>query len=211
MKWVEKMIAVGRSDAADQSLEAIYVAAGPEAPTGAVVAPPHPLYGGSMESPVVNEVAYACFKAGMDTVRFNWRGVGASSGEPSGEEVDADADYGSALAHLADTVPGKLTACGYSFGSAAAVRAAGQHPRVKRLILIAPPPALIDPSVIAATGKKTLIVTGEEDSLAPLDKVRAALEGEDHVKIVGLPEVDHFFQKGLVELANATAAWLEAP
>ncbi len=209
MKWVEKMIAVARRDAPDQSLEAIFVAAGPDAQRGAVVAPPHPLYGGSMESPVVNEVAYACFKAGMDTVRFNWRGVGASSGEPSGEAPDADVDYGSALDHLAEGVPGGLTACGYSFGAATAVRCAAGQPRVKQLVLVAPPPALVPPEAIAALGKPVLIVTGEQDELAPLGPLAAALDAEPEIELVGIPETDHFFGHGLAELAQAATRWLE--
>ena len=208
MKWVEKTVAVARRDAPDQSLEAIYVAAGPEAPRGAVVAPPHPLYGGSMESPVVNEVAYACFKAGLDTLRFNWRGVGASSGTASGDTDDADADYGSALDHLLEGVPGKLTACGYSFGSAAAVRVAAAHPRVDRLILVAPPPALIAPETIAASGKRVLAVTGALDDLAPAAALEAAFADVPRVELAVLADTDHFFANGLAELAKRASDWL---
>ena len=86
------------------ALEGIYLAGdGPDA-GGAVIAAPHPLYGGSMESPVVNEIAYACGRAGLASLCFNWRGVGASAGEPSGEAADADADYAAAALHLARTV-----------------------------------------------------------------------------------------------------------
>ena len=50
---------------------------------GAVIAAPHPLYGGSMESPVVGAMDFACEKAGIGGLRFDWRGVGASAGKPS--------------------------------------------------------------------------------------------------------------------------------
>ncbi|MAE93514.1 MAG: hypothetical protein CL910_02530 [Deltaproteobacteria bacterium] len=202
------MVSVARRDAPELGLEAIYVAAGSDAARGAVVAPPHPLYGGSMDSPVVNEVAYACFSAEMDTTRFNWRGVGASSGEPSGEAKDADADYGSALDHAALGVPGKLVGCGYSFGAAAAVRVAGRHPRVKQLVLVAPPPALISPDEIAATGKEVLIVTGADDDLAPAGALQSALADSPGVEIVILPGTDHFFGRGLADLARVTSTWL---
>ncbi len=208
MKWVEKAVVVARGDAPEESLEAIYVAAGPDAAKGAVVAPPHPLYGGSMDSPVVNEVAYACFKAGLDTVRFNWRGVGASSGRPSGDAADADIDYGSALEHLAETVPGKLTACGYSFGSAAAVRVAAAHPRVERLILVAPPPALVEPGAVAASGMPVLVLTGALDHLAPAAELEAAFASVPQVELKVIPETDHFFATGLAELARCAAGWL---
>ena len=97
-----------------------------------------------MDSPVVNEIAWASARAGIASLRFNWRGVGASSGVASGDARDADADYAAALAHLAETVPGKVVACGYSFGAAAALRAARLHPRVGRVLLVAPPPSLLE-------------------------------------------------------------------
>src|ERR1700752_3812022 len=121
-------------------LEGIFInGRGGDEECGALVAPPHPLYGGSMTSPVVGEVAFGCQRAGCATLRFEWRGVGASAGRPSGDAADADADYAAALAHLADTVTGSLLAAGYSFGAAAALRVAHRHPRVRRLVLVAPP------------------------------------------------------------------------
>ena len=61
-------------------LEGLYTPA--DAPVGgAVIAPPHPLYGGSMDSPVVTELAQACARADFASLRFNWRGAGASAGE----------------------------------------------------------------------------------------------------------------------------------
>ena len=65
------------------ALEGLYLAGEDGDAGGAVIAPPHPLYGGSMESPVVGEVAHACARAGLATLRFNWRGVGASAGSRS--------------------------------------------------------------------------------------------------------------------------------
>ena len=71
-KALEKMVAIPLgSDGA--ALEGIYLSGPDGAASGAVVAPPHPLYGGSMDSPVVNEIAYACQKAGHASLRFNWR------------------------------------------------------------------------------------------------------------------------------------------
>ena len=106
------MIPLGEADLA---LEGIYLSGSQDDGRGALVAPPHPLYGGSMDSPVVNEVAYACERCGIASLRFNWRGVGASAGTPSGETAHAEADYGAALAHLGETVPGAIIGCGYSF------------------------------------------------------------------------------------------------
>ena len=65
-------------------LEGIYLAGTDEVGMGAVVAPPFPLMGGSMDHPVVSEIAYACSGGGLSALRFNWRGVGGSPGVPSG-------------------------------------------------------------------------------------------------------------------------------
>lgn len=207
MKLQEKMVAIALGESGE-SFEGIFLAGAAADDRGAVIAPPHPLYGGSMDSPVVAEVAFACHRAGIATLRFNWRGVGASAGEPTGDEAAADEDYAAALAHLAESVPGALTACGYSFGSAAAVRAAERSPRVRRLLLVAPPPALIAPARIAALRARTLIVSGDRDDFVPLDKLRAGLAGAANVSLRVLPGVDHFFGAGLAALGREASEWL---
>jgi len=140
---LDKMIAIAMPGA-PWALEGIFTGVAGADPGGAVVAAPHPLYGGSMDSPVVAELAWACQSAGYATVRFNWRGVGASGGEVSGDPALADSDYAAALDYLEETAPGPILAAGYSFGAAAAVRVAHTRPRVRRLVLVSPPPALLD-------------------------------------------------------------------
>jgi alpha/beta superfamily hydrolase len=206
----ERMVTIARRDVPAETLEGIFLAAAPGVERGAVLAPPHPLYGGSLESPVLTELAWACTKAGLASLRFNWRGVGASAGEPSGRAADADADYGSALDHLAETVAGPLLAGGYSFGSAAALRAARASARIERLLLVAPPPALIEPVAIAGSGRCTLVLVGEYDTIAPARELAAACERAPQVELHVIPHADHFFLEGLAEIARLAAAWLEA-
>ena len=204
------MVTVARRDAPAETLEGVFLAAAPGVSRGAVLAPPHPLYGGSLESPVLTELAWACTKAGLASLRFNWRGVGASAGAPSGAAADADADYGSALEHLADSVGGPLVAGGYSFGSAAALRAAAASARIDGLVLVAPPPALVAPAAIAGAGRRTLVLVGEYDTIAPARDLRAACERAPHVELHVVPHADHFFAEGLAEVGRLAAAWLEA-
>ena len=203
------MVTVARRDAPAETLEAIYLAPGPGIARGAILAPPHPLYGGSLDSPVLTELAFACTKAGLGSLRFNWRGVGASAGEPAGGAPEADCDYGSALDHLAETLTGPLVAGGYSFGAAAAVRAAASARRVDRLLLVAPPPALALPAAIAGTGRRTLVLAGEYDTIAPARELRAAFENVPQVELHVIPHADHFFGEGFSELARLAAVWLE--
>ncbi len=205
----EKHITIALADPS-LVLDGIFVRGGDPDAEGAVIAPPHPLYGGSMDSPVVNEVAYACKRAGYASVRFNWRGVGASSGSPSGETGDADADYAAALAYLGETVAGPLLACGYSFGACAAVRVATRSPRVRRLLLVSPPPSLLDAAALEQFRGSALLLTGERDELAPPDRLRELASRHPRARLETVPEADHFYGAGLADVGRTAAAWLGA-
>lgn len=206
----ERMVAIARPDAPDQALEGIFRAGASASVGGVVVAAPHPLYGGSMDSPVVNELAWAAARGGLASLCFNWRGVGASSGAASGDPADADADTAAALDHLEETVSGPLVACGYSFGAAAAVRAAAHRPRVERLLLVAPPPALVDPAAIAAAGRPALVLVGQNDRLAPASVLAEVLSDAGPIRLEVIARADHFFSAGLAELGRLSATWLAA-
>jgi alpha/beta superfamily hydrolase len=204
----EKATVIALPGREDVVLEGIFIRGSDAESPGAVVAPPHPLYGGSMTSPVVGEVAWACQRAGYSTLRFEWRGVGASSGTPSGDAGDADADYAAALAHLADTVSGPLLAAGYSFGAAAAQSGAVAGPRGPRLGLVAPHEAWDDTSALSAFRGSALVVTGTRDEYAPPAKLEGALAGISRCTLEVIPEADHFFQSGLAHISRAIAGWL---
>jgi alpha/beta superfamily hydrolase len=208
MARLEEKATVIALPGSDLVLDGIFIRGADAEVPGAVIAPPHPLYGGSMSSPVVGEVAFACQRAGYATLRFDWRGVGASAGLPSGETADADADYGAALAHLADTAAGPLLAAGYSFGAAAALRCASSHPRVRRMILVAPPVAMLDAAALASFRGSILVLTGEHDGYAPPDALRAALSPAPRCTLEVVPEADHFFQDGLADISRIAAKWL---
>jgi alpha/beta superfamily hydrolase len=192
------------------ALEGIYVAGIDDDAMGVVIAAPHPLYGGSMDSPVVSEIAYAARKAGLASLRFNWRGVGASAGVISGEADDAEADYRAALRHLMATVPGAVVAAGYSFGAAAAARVASREPRVRRLILLAPPPHLLDIDALAAFAGDALLLAGAEDAIAPPAEVERIAAELPRATFVAVPRADHFFTAGLADITRITADWLAA-
>src|SRR5579872_6831057 len=92
---------------------------------GAVVCHPHPLYGGSMYNNVVEAILDALWKRNFATLRFNFRGVGASEGEHSGGLGEVD-DAKAAMQFLL-TQQGiandRAVVAGYSFGAAMAMRA----------------------------------------------------------------------------------------
>lgn len=193
------------------ALDALYVAPDPavEDAGGAVIAPPHPLHGGSMDSPVVAELSWALSRGGMATLRFDWRGVGASAGRPSGDAEDARADYAAALEQLAESVSGRLVAAGYSFGAAAAVRASASSPRVRALVLVAPPPAMLDRDVLAARPREVLIVAGARDRIAPAAELETIARDLPRARVVTIAEADHFFGAGLGEIGRAVTQWAQ--
>ena len=176
----------------------------------AVIAAPHPQMGGSMDSPVATELALASSDLGFVSLRFNWRGIGASAGVASGEMVDAVVDYRAALSFVEDSVDGAVIACGYSWGALAAARVCFDAPRVRKLILVAPPPEMLDGPALARRGVPMLVVVGDRDPYVPLDALREVLGQIEGSKLVVLQGVDHFFMNGLPDVGEAIRSWLES-
>lgn len=192
------------------ALEGLFVPIDPPHRGGAVIAPPHPLMGGSMESPVVTELAFACERAGRSSLRFNWRGVGASGGVPSGEIPDADVDYASAATYLIESVPGPWLACGYSFGALAAIRAAGRTPSPDHLLLVAPPTGMLDADRLADFAGRTLIIAGQHDPWVDARALSALASESERIRVEVIPRSDHFFMAGLGDLSRLAGEWLAA-
>jgi len=187
----------------DGALEGLYIAGVDADAVGVVIAAPHPLYGGSMDSPVVNEIAYAAREAGLASLRFNWRGVGASAGTVSGERSDAESDYRAALTHLLETVPGVVFAAGYSFGAAAAASVAVGESRVRRLLLVAPPPVLLDPTALGEFAGRLQLVVGSNDAVAAASELEEIAASLPRAIFTAIPDADHFFSQGLAAFGRS--------
>ena len=174
----------------------------------AVVAPPHPEYGGSLDNPVVNEIAHALYRHAYASLRFNWRGVGGSQGQATGNAAAAEADYAAALDHVARTLDVPITAAGYSFGAATALRVGLRDARVRRLVLVAPPVAMIEGLSMESLAVPLCVVAGELDRYAPPDRLAAWVEPLPRTELRVIPGADHFFSRsGLAELAAAVFDW----
>ena len=197
------------------SLDALYHRGTFAPPT--LLASPHPALGGSMTAPVISELAWALTRVGHATMRFDYRGVGASQGESRhpagelrriaaadlGEEIDDLLAVGQQL--LSTTARGTYCAVGYSFG-AAVVLGAAADPRIERLVLVAPPTSISDFGQVRAVEKPLLIVAAQNDAMAD----RAALQSllPSHARLEVVPHADHFFLRGLTELGKLVAAWI---
>ena len=138
----------------------------------AVIAHPHPLFGGTMTNKVVQTLARAAVLAGYEAVRFNFRGVGASAGaydEGRGERDDMEA----VIAAVAPQ--GALCLAGFSFGAFVTTHVVQRLQAVRELrhiMLVGTaasrfPVAPVAPELHA----RTWVVHGEQDDTVPLSSV----------------------------------------
>lgn len=196
----------GRLGESGQALEGLHGPV-PDPVAAAVIAPPHPLMGGSMESPVLTEIAWACDRASVASLRFNWRGVGGSSGQASGEESVADQDFSAALAFMEESHPGPLVACGYSFGALAALRASLTRSDIERLVLVAPPTSMLSQEALSSFRGKLFIAAGEDDQWVDSAQLLEQLEETPSGHLELIANCDHFFMNELGVLGRRIAAW----
>ena len=110
---------------------------------------------------------------------------------------------------MTETGEGPLVACGYSWGAVAAARRVTASPRVRRAVLVAPPPAMLDTDALAGWGRPMLVIAGDRDDYVPIDELEARLDGLEGVEIVVLEGIDHFFMNGLADVGRAVRGWLE--
>jgi alpha/beta superfamily hydrolase len=177
---------------------------------GAVVCHPHPQYGGDMDNPVVCTIASVLQQAGYATLRFNFRGVGASTGVYGGGVGEID-DARSAARCLRERSGGApITLAGYSFGALVAIQAGMSMEEVDRLIAIAPPLAFGDLAFLSPCDKETLFIVGDRDQFCSLAKLREALAriaGPNTLRVV--PGADHFFTGHEGGVADAVRPFLQ--
>jgi alpha/beta superfamily hydrolase len=169
----------------------------------AIVCHPHPLFGGTMDNKVVTTVARALGACGMPTIRFNFRGVGASAGkfdDGRGETEDAAAVAAWGASRWGAR---KVVIAGFSFGAYVAMRLA-QTLSPARLILIAPPVGRFEFTAFSAPDCPWLIVQGEADDVVDPQAVRTWAEAlSPRARLAMLADVGHFFHGHLVELRDA--------
>lgn len=183
----------------------------PEAPgAGLVICHPHPLYGGDMHNPVVVRVAETAQGAGVATLRFNFRGVGASGGVHGGGEGERD-DVAAALVMLAGRLPAEspIGLAGYSFGAWVAARAAAAAPVLPALALVAPPLGMYDLDFLEGSPSHTLLVAGSRDQYCPveaLERLGKRLGSQAEI----IEGAEHFFFGKLFPLGLAVERWIRA-
>ena len=181
----------------------------PESPkAGLVVCHPHPLYGGDMDNPVVVRAAEVAQGLGIATLRFNFRGVGASGGVHAGGEGEQD-DVTAALATLAGRLPAAspVGLAGYSFGASVAARVAATMPALPALALLAPPLRMYDLDFLSHAPSHTLLVSGSRDEYCPVEALER-LGVRLGIKPDIIEGAEHFFFGKLFPLGETVERWL---
>jgi hypothetical protein len=177
----------------------------------ALLCHPHPLHGGSMHSPVIFHAARALHRRGYATLRFNFRGVGLSTGRFDAGRGEKE-DVLRALDLLVERVlEVPVTLLGYSFGSRVGFEAAGGDPRVARLVGIGLPVTLTPFDFLKKVEKPILLVQGSRDEYGPLPAIRR-LAGEIGARatLVTVPGADHLFTGELGRLEESLFVELPA-
>jgi len=186
--------------------------AGLETPPAAfgVICHPHPLHGGTLDNKVVWTLARAFQELGAPTIRFNFRGVGASAGSHDAGPGEID-DTLAAIAYGRERWPRvALWLAGFSFGGVVAIRAAvSAHP--SRLVTVAPGITRLDVGDAPPPACPWLIVQGDADDVVPAEAVIAwARTLSPAPQLTVLPGAGHFFHGRINELRDIVLEFMRA-
>ena len=182
----------------------------------AVIAHPHPLFGGTMQNKVVQTLAKAFVQNGWRAIRFNFRGVGASAGVYDEGRGELD-DMLSVIAQTQSQNPGAessgLALAGFSFGAyvtshvAAKLAPTGQ---LQKLVLVGTAASRFQVAPVQPElHDKTLVVHGEVDDTVPLASVMDWARPQS-LPVTVIPGVEHFFHGQLPLLRSLVSRHLRA-
>jgi len=161
----------------------------------AVLCHPHPVYGGTMDSRVVYRAAKAVAAAGYAALRFNFRGVGKSTGQYD-QGIGEKEDVAAAIDWLERRYPGRhLAVVGYSFGAWVGLQIGCADPRIKALVGLGLPLDLYDMDFLIPNSRPALYIVGARDefcSPANLDLFSRRLPATS--QLFRIDGADHLFE-----------------
>src|ERR1700694_777764 len=154
----------------------------------ALIAHPHPLFGGTLDNKVVQSLARAFVELGYEAWRPNFRGIGESEGSYAdgvGEVED--------LLSVFSFINNKNTVlAGFSFGAVMQARLS-QQVKAERLVLVGVAVLNFETPTVRPD---TLVVHGEQDETVPLAAVLDWARPQE-LPVVLAPGADHFFHRKL--------------
>jgi alpha/beta superfamily hydrolase len=203
-------------------LETILAEPGSRLPRGiAVIAHPHPLYGGTMNNKVVHTLFKSFLELGFISVKFNFRGVeqsegGLNAGDDAGpgEVEDVLAVVETAKTSFADrfNAPPPLLLAGFSFGGAVQAYAA-ERLQPQTVVMVAPAVQRLNAPFLVhrvkqseAAPPRVLIVHGDQDDVVSLASVLEWAAPQE-LPVVVVPGAEHFFHRRLHILKHIVLDW----
>jgi len=175
----------------------------------AVICHPHPLGGGTLHNKVVFRAARGLENANVATLRFNFRGAGASAGKHDEGEGEQD-DVMTAIEWAKRKVPGKkLIVGGFSFGAWVASRVACELPEVDAIFLIGTPVNKYDFGHLRHCEKPILFLHGTQDEFGDVEKLEKLAQQVRNAESVIVTGSDHFFSKQLDAVDETIRQWAE--
>lgn len=206
----ERLTLQGTAGAIQALRDPAHLAAG-QTPRGvAIIAHPHPLFGGTMDNKVVQTLARAFVHCGWTAVRFNFRGVGQSAGAHDHGNAEAQ-DF---LAVVQQVAPdGPIALAGFSFGAfvtSHALAALWPQRPIEQIVLVGTATSRFAVAPIAPEAHaRTLIVHGEHDDTVPLSTVMDWARPQT-LPVTVVPGGGHFFHGQLGLLKNLVVRHLHS-
>lgn len=170
----------------------------------ALLAHPHPLYGGTMDNKVIQTLARAFVALGYAAVRMNFRGVGQSAGQHDAGAGETD-DMALLATHMRAQYPAlPLALAGFSFGTFVQAqlqqRLIAQGAPAERLLLVG---TAAGKWALPAVPVDTVLIHGEQDDTIPLADVMDWARPQD-LPVIVIPGADHFFHRKLHHIKQLT-------
>jgi alpha/beta superfamily hydrolase len=175
----------------------------------AVVCHPHPQFGGTMHNKVVATINRALNDCGIPSLRFNFRGVGRSTGS-FGNGVGEQDDVKFALDWMSTHYPDKsLLVAGFSFGAWVGLRVGCADPRVTHLIGVGVPVTMFDIPLAYGCNKPKCIIQGSHDEYGNDTEIRSWFNRLSEPRNLYIVDgASHFFPGQLEQINQSIGEWL---
>lgn len=201
--------------APEGTIEIRFQAAREETAPMVVILHPHPEHGGTMNNKVVYTLYQTFLDCGFHVTRFNFRGVGKSTGHfdfGEGELRDAM----NVLNWMEETFPkaSEIWVAGFSFGSWVALQMMKKNPKIKHFICAGPPANVYDFSFLLPFDRNGAFIQGTIDTIVEPVAAKELAEkitrmSSANVDCYMVEGADHFFSGKLNELTNITSNYIQ--
>ena len=175
---------------------------------GVIVTHPHPLYGGDMYNSVVASAIRVGQQSGYTTLRFNFRGVGASQGQHANGFGEQD-DVKAAISYITAMGLQAVDLVGYSFGAWVNAHLACQMADIDRMVMISPPVAFMPFSEALALPCLSCVIAGGRDEIGPSDLIASCIsQWNTDAQLHVIKRADHFYSGCLDEMEAVLSSHL---